>query len=117
MELDTSTLMMIFFVIFMILSIWKIWAFMPNKELKDDDTTKESQEELLDIILDVIKRAENSLTPSELHEKVKEHERFDKEHYWRFNLNRLNQLLNLHYLNNPHLNSIDDIKDDLSKSL
>jgi len=113
MELDTSTLMMIFFIIFLVLSIWKIWAFLPNKELQDDDTTKESQEELLKVILSVIEKSKNTPTSQELFELVKNDEKFDKEHYWRFNLNRLNQLLNLYYLNNPDINTIEDIKHKL----
>ncbi len=113
MEFDTSTLMMIFFVIFLIISIWKIYAFLPNKQLVDDDTTKESQEELLKIILKVIKENEGNLTSTQLFEKVKNDENFDAKHFWRFNQNRLNQLLNYYHLENTKTKTIKDIYHDL----
>ena len=109
MELDTSTLMMIFFIIFLVISIWKIYAFLPNKELSDDDTTQASQEELIALILSVIKKSDGKLNTAELFQKVKADESFDKEHYWRFNQNRLNQLLTHYYIENPHTKSIEDI--------
>ena len=93
MDFNTSTLMMIFFIIFLVISIWKIYAFLPNKELKDDDRTEASQEELLNIIKNVIAKNEKDLSSKELFEKIINDESFDKEHYWRFNQNRLNQLL------------------------
>ena len=84
---------MIFFVILLSVSMYKVYAFLPNKALKDDDTTKESQEKLEAIILKIIKNKNNTLTRAELFELVKNDEEFDKEHFWRFNLNRLNHLL------------------------
>ncbi len=93
MDFDVSTWMMIFFVILLSVSIYKIYAFLPNKSLKDDDKTKESQEELEAIILKIIKSKNNDLTRAELCELVKNDKDFDKEHFWRFNLNRLNHLL------------------------
>ncbi len=93
MDFDFSTWMMIFFVILLSVSMYKVYAFLPNKALKDDDKTKESQEELEAIILKIIKSKNNDLTRTELFELVKNDEDFDKEHFWRFNLNRLNHLL------------------------
>jgi len=113
MELDTSTIMMILFIILLVASIWKIYAFLPNKALVDDDTTEASQEELLNLVLSVIQKSEGALTPSELCEKVQSDTAFDKEHFWRFNLNKLNQLLRQYYANNPDLKSIEDIKTSL----
>ncbi|OIP56835.1 MAG: hypothetical protein AUK54_01530 [Helicobacteraceae bacterium CG2_30_36_10] len=109
MKLETSTLMMIFFIILLVISIWKIYAFLPNRQLADDDTTKESQEELMRLILNVIKRCEGNLSTNELFKKVTDDESFDAKHYWRFNHNRLNQLLNKYYAQNPHAKSIKDI--------
>jgi hypothetical protein len=109
MGLSLSTWMLIAFGVGMILSIWKLWAFMPNKQLKDDDTTEESQNELMNLILDVIKGTDGELNEKELHDRVKAHEDFDAEHFWRFNENKLKQLLNLHYLKNPDTQSIKDI--------
>lgn len=113
MELDTSTWMMLFFVFFLVLSIWKIYAFLPNKQLVDDDTTKSSQEELLKIILKVIKENEGELNSTQLFEKIKDDENFDKKHFWRFNQNRLNQLLNYYHLENTKTKTIKDIYHDL----
>jgi len=93
MSLDTPTLMMIFFILFLVVSIWKIYAFLPNKQLEDDDRTEASQEELLKIIKDVIAKNKENLSTKELFEQITNDENFDKEHYWRFNQNRLNQLL------------------------
>ncbi len=112
MELDTSTWMMIFFVISLTAAIWKIYAFLPNKQLADDDTTKESQEELLKIILKVIKASDGELDHEELFKKVKSDKNFDEKRFWRFNQNRLNQLLNYYHLENNHTSNIKDIYRD-----
>ncbi len=109
MEFDTSTLMMIFFIIFLVISIWKIYAFLPNKELPDDDTTEEAKKDLTDIVIKTIKSSEGQLTIDELFVKVEENEDFDSQRFWRFNKNRLNQLLTSYYLQNPHTKSIEDI--------
>jgi hypothetical protein len=109
MQLDTQTLMMIFFVLFLIISIWKISAFLPNKVLADDDTTEASHAELLRIMLKVINKSEN-LSEKKLFELMREDDEFDKKHFWRFNQNRLKHLLNQYYLENTSLNSIEDIR-------
>ena len=112
MDFSISTLMMVFFIISLVVSMWKVYAFLPNKELADDDTTKESQDELINIMLDSIKKSENSLTISELFKTMKEDENFDEKHYWRFNENKLKQLLQHYYIlhKEKKLNTIDDIK-------
>ena len=108
-ELDTPTLMMIFFILFLVMSIWKIYAFLPNKALADDDTTEASQEELTNLVLSVLKKSDGKLTNVELCEKVMSDEAFDKEHFWRFNLNKLNQLLTHYYLKHPETTTIEEI--------
>ncbi len=113
MELSTSTWMMIFFIITLVVSIWKIYAFLPNKQLADDDTTKESQEELLKIILKVIKSSDGDLNNTQLFEKVKDDAEFDEKRFWRFNQNRLNQLLKYYHLENSHTSCIKDIHENL----
>ena len=114
MEFETSTLMMIFFIIILIVSLWKVYAFLPNEQLADDDKTKESQEELTNLVLLVIKNNNGNLTVEELFQQIKCNEKFDKEHYWRFNQNRLNQLLNNYYLRHPHINTIKGIYENIA---
>ena len=114
MQLEISTIMMILFIILLVASIWKIYAFLPNKALVDDDTTKASQEELLALVLRVIKTSQNNISPKDLCEKIQCDDDFDKKHFWRFNLNKLNQLLSHYYAQNPNIKSIEDIKNCLS---
>ena len=109
MKFDTSTWMMIFFIIVLVVSIWKIYAFLPNKELADDDTTEESKQDLTNIMLNAIKKSDGKLSVDELLVKFEESEEFDSERYWRFNKNRLNQLLNAYYAEHPHTQNIEDI--------
>lgn len=86
----------------MIIGMWKIYAFLPNKELPDDDTTKASQEELMQLMLKILNKSEGKIDANELYEKMKSDEGFDAKHFWRFNQNRVHQLLELYYLQNPH---------------
>ena len=109
MEFSNEELMLLFFILFLGASIWKIWAFLPNSVLVDDDTTEASQEELLHLVLKTIKRSHAQITPSELFELIKEDSSFDTKHFWRFNLNKLNQLLKHYYLQHPDISSIEDI--------
>ncbi|CAI6149489.1 MAG: hypothetical protein SPLUMA1_SPLUMAMAG1_00870 [uncultured Sulfurimonas sp.] len=55
MEVDIKTLMLLFFILFLTLSIWKIWDFLPNKQLKDDDKMKGSEDKLIVLMLKIIK--------------------------------------------------------------
>jgi hypothetical protein len=106
--------MLIFFVLFLILSIWKIYAFLPNKQLEDDDRTKEAHEELKSLMFKVIKDNKGNLNNKELFLAMLEDENFDSQLFWRFNHNRLNQLINQYYIENPHAKSIMDIYKDIS---
>ncbi len=114
MQLDTSTLMMIFFILLFIVSIWKIYAFLPTSTLPDDDTTKESRDELIALILSIIKNSDDKLNLNELFDKVTDSTEFDATHYWRFNHNRLNKLLEQYYIENSGVNSIKDIYNQLN---
>ena len=109
MNFDISTMMMMFFIVLLVISIWKVYAFLPTKQLADDDTTKESQDELINLVLKNIKNSNGNLSIDKLLVKIEEDEDFDNERYWRFNKNRLNQLLISYYIKNPHVNSIEDI--------
>ncbi|SFV58373.1 hypothetical protein MNB_SM-5-164 [hydrothermal vent metagenome] len=109
MELNTSTWMMIAFVVGMIVSIWKLYPFLVNKKLEDDDRGEDTYNLLVEIMYDTLKEFKESPTLNELHDAMKAHKKFDTKKLWRFNPNKLNQLLNRHYLENEHLNSIKDI--------
>lgn len=37
LELDTSTIMMIIFIVAFVISMWKIYAFLPNKQLAEGE--------------------------------------------------------------------------------
>jgi len=113
MEFDTQTLMMFFFLLFLFVSIWKIAAFLPNKVLLDDDTTQASYDELIRIMLKVIKESKN-LNEKKLFELMLQDAEFDKTRFWRFNQNRLNQLLKKFYLQNAECHSIEEIAKKLN---
>ncbi len=51
----------------------------------------------------------SDLSINELFEKMQEHHDFDRERLWRFNINRLNQLLTQHRLRHPEQQSIAKI--------
>ena len=109
MDISLSTWMMVAFVAFMIAGIWKIYAFLPTKQLADDDKTAESEHEIVKLMLNVIKKNEGKIDSKELFIKMQEDENFDSKLFWRFNHNRLNQLLSKYYILNPKCSSIKDI--------
>jgi len=109
MELDTSTLMLIFFILFLTASIWKIWAFLPNKQLADDDTTDEVQKQLLKCVINTIVRTEGNIEAKELLVEMRRESCFDKEKFWRFNLNKLNHLLQTYYSEHSEISTISEI--------
>jgi len=113
MKLDTSTWMMIAFVLGMVLSIWKMYPFLVNRTLEDDDTGEDSHEFLVGVMHKTLQELEEVPTLNELHQKMTQHTEFDKERFWRFNPNKLNQLLHKHFTKFPHLNSIEDIHKEL----
>jgi len=92
-EFDASTLMMIFFILSLVISMWKIYPFLQTRTLADDDTTQASQEELSKIILKYYDGTSDNQNTRELLEKIKNDKDFDKEHFWRFNENKLNHIL------------------------
>ena len=98
---------MILFVISLIIAIWKIYVFLPDRVLEDNDTDKRSVEELESIMLECIDEENNC--HKKIYSAMKEHDRFDKEHYWRFNENRLRHLLNGYFLKNKSVKTIEDI--------
>ena len=104
--------MMLAFLLALGLSGWKLYAFIPNESLDDDDTNATSVKELKAIMYDVI--SDGELDEQRIITKMKEHPAFDHAHFWRFNHNRLKQLLNAHFLDFPHHENIEHIFKHLS---
>ena len=85
---------MIVFIFAFIISMWKISPFLQTRTLVDDDTTPEAQAELLKLVLKHLGNEDKkTVNTKELLERIKNDEGFNKEHFWRFNQNKLNQLL------------------------
>mgnify|MGYP006995562090 CR=1 FL=1 len=101
--------MMVAFLLFLTLGVWKIYVFLPTKQLADDDKTQEAQDELERLMFKVIKERDGDLDAKELFFAMQEDESFDSKLFWRFNHNRLNQLLSAHYVKHPASSSIKDI--------
>jgi hypothetical protein len=114
-EISTSTWMMIAFVAGTALSIWKMYPFLVNRTLEDDDTGEDAHNYLVAHMYKVLIECEEVPTNVELHKKMVDHCEFDKERFWRFNLNKLNQLLNIHFAKHPHLSSIEDLHKEAKK--
>lgn len=105
--------MMIFFILLLIVSIWKIYVFLPTKQLEDDDRTQLAQNELLSLMLKTIKEKNGDLDENELFLSMTKDESFNSELFWRFNLNRLNHLLSFYYIEND-CSTIKDIYKSIS---
>ncbi|MBU0633257.1 hypothetical protein KKA17_11525 [bacterium] len=108
MKEHIPSLMMGAFLFFLLLSLWKVYQFLPNKQLQDDDNTEESIELLTFILLDVLKSSDEVPTFNELFTAMTNHTDFDKKHFWRFNQNKLNNLLTKYYIKHG-LSSIKEI--------
>lgn len=104
--------MMGVFLLALVLSIWKVYEFLPNKELEDDDNTQASLEQLTKIMLETIQKSAKPLSEKGLFLGMKANENFDEKHFWRFNENKLNQLLQRYYTLH-HINSIQEIEKKL----
>jgi hypothetical protein len=116
--MSIQTMMILGFVVVTALSLWKLYHFMPTKPLPDDDSDEASKEELTHLMLTVIEQQhtpEKPLDEKRLFEQMIAHETFDKEHYWRFNPNKLNQLLNRYYLHHPDTGSLPAIYEKITK--
>ncbi len=81
------------------LGLWKIYAFIPNKPLADDDTTPESVA-LLERIM--VESNQAGISEEALYEQMLTHPEFDSKHFWRFNENRLKQLIAHYRLKEPN---------------
>ena len=81
------------------LSLYKVYLFLPQKALADDDTTPESVE-LLERIMVESNQAE--MSEETLYEQMLTHPEFDSKHFWRFNENRLRHLIEHYRLKEPN---------------
>jgi len=102
-------LMMAAFAAALGLSVWKLYAFLPTKALADDDTTPAAQEVLHTLMLCCaaeLAACDEAPTPERLYAAMIAHERFDAERFWRFNPNKLNNLITRHRLRNPHIKDL-----------
>jgi hypothetical protein len=81
------------------LSLYKVYLFLPQKPLADDDTTSESV-----ALLERIMKESNKEGMSEegLYEQMLTHPEFDPKHFWRFNENRLRHLIEHYRLKEPN---------------
>ncbi len=107
MTLETG--MITAFVIALIVSLWKVYALLPNKPLQDDDRTDEINLLLHSIMVESIVKYGSNISVKELFEYMRRHHKFDQKRLWRFNINRLNQLLTEHHLRHPNQQSIAEI--------
>ncbi len=81
------------------LSLYKVYLFLPQKALADDDTTPESVE-LLERIM--VESNQAGMSEEALYEQMFTHPEFDSKHFWRFNENRLKQLIAHYRLKEPN---------------
>ncbi|MDD4855680.1 MAG: hypothetical protein PHU41_07560 [Sulfuricurvum sp.] len=92
-------IMILAFVGGLVISLYKIYLFLPQKPLADDDTTPESVTQLEKIM---VESNTPDITEEELFEKMHNHPEFDTKHFWRFNPNRLRHLINNYRLKEPN---------------
>lgn len=92
-------IMMITFIGGLAISFYKIYLFLPQKPLADDDTTPESVTQLEKIM---VESYTEGMSDEALYEKMLSHPEFDTKHFWRFNLNRLRHLINNYRLKEPN---------------
>lgn len=83
----------------LILSLYKIYLFLPQKALADDDTTPESVDLLERIMLE---SHTNGMREEALYKKILTHPEFDSKHFWRFNENRLRHLIQDYRFKDPN---------------
>jgi hypothetical protein len=100
------------FILALGLSIWKLYAFLPHEELPDDDTTEEALEKLTAVMVKVVVELgthEKELSMQTLFEAMQSHPDFDSEHFWRFNPNKLNNLIIRYFAKHPHASTLEHI--------
>ena len=94
-------IMMLAFAAGLVLTLYKVYLFLPQKPLADDDTTPESVA-LLERIMVECNNAHEHLDEESLFQFMTKHHAFDPKHFWRFNENRLKQLISHYRLKEPN---------------
>ncbi len=102
--------MMIGFLVAAGLGFYKFYALF-GKEDKDAIDIRVIEEELAQIVRDIMKK-EKTLSKEKLFERVFEHENFDSQRYFNFNLNRFNQVLDKLILEHK-AKDFEDLKEKL----
>lgn len=92
---NLQTIMMVSFLLAAALGMYKFYVLFEKQDSSGVDI-KTIENELAEIVEAVLKEGE--VEKSALYDAVISHERFDKERYWNFNQNRLNQVLDLLYI-------------------
>lgn len=101
LDLNIETTMMIFFVIALIVSMYKLYVFLPNRTLPDDDQTKEATDRLISIMIRSIHlnyELTQTASTTSIYDSMIHDSEFNHEHFWRFNQNRLNHLIENYHL-------------------
>lgn len=104
--------MMGMFAVAVAISVWKVYVFLPAKPLDDDDTTEAALEKLTELMLRcIVERYEHheELTTSLLFDYMVNDPEFDSSHFWRFNPNKLNNLIVRYFAKHPHASSLEHI--------
>lgn len=80
------------------ISLYKVYLFLPQKPLADDDTTPASIA-LLEQIM--VESNQEGISEERLYELMLNHPKFDPKHFWRFNENRLRHLIEHYRIKEP----------------
>ena len=92
-------IMMLAFAGGLVLTLYKVYLFLPQKPLADDDTTPESVK-LLEKIM--VESNHEGMSEESLYAQMLKHPEFDPQHFWRFNENRLRHLIAHYRLKEPN---------------
>ncbi len=92
-------IMMLAFAGGLVLTLYKVYLFLPQKPLADDDTTPESVK-LLEKIM--VESNHEGMSEESLYAQMLKHPDFDPKHFWRFNENRLRHLIENYRLKEPN---------------
>lgn len=84
--------MMSAFIGALVISIGKIYVFLPNKPLPNDERDPQSVEKLQRIMVEC-NRIDPTVDEETLFQRMLQHKDFDPKYFWRFNLNRLLHLI------------------------